>query len=132
MGQSEGANGRCGSLTTKAIDFGITPLTKQPQRWRFSVLYGMNDARLRISIGNVNRAGMPITHYSYGSLLSNGTVFLLLGALEGSVEITCTREWALEFAKSLKAALGEQNGEEFQIPAPSAPFPAGQSSSAGI
>ena len=93
---------------------------------------GMNDARLRISIGNVNRAGMPITHCTYGNFLSNGTVFLVPGATEGSVEITCTREWALDLAKKLTTALDEQIGAEPQTPVPSASFPAGQSVSAGI
>jgi hypothetical protein len=68
---------------------------------------------------------MPITHFTYGKFLSNGTVFLALGATEGSAEITCTREWALDFAKKITAALDEQTEAELQTPAPSAPFQAG-------
>jgi hypothetical protein len=72
----------------------------------------MNDGRLKINIGNMTRAGMPITHFTYGKFLSNGTMFLAFGAAEGNAEITCTREWALDFAKKLTTALDEQTGVE--------------------
>jgi len=91
----------------------------------------MSSARLKINSGSVNRAGMPITHYTYGKFLSNGTVFIAISAADGSAEIVCTHEWALDFVKKITEALDEQTGMEPQIPVPSAPFPVGQSASVG-
>ena len=84
----------------------------------------MNEARLKIIGKEDSPAGMPINYSCYGEILKNSTVLLRFGTSEKMVEITCTREWALRFVKSVTEILDAQSGAEPQIPAPSSLFPA--------
>jgi hypothetical protein len=91
----------------------------------------MSEATIKINSNRNTPAGVPVTHTGYGEILANGTVLLLFGTQYETVEITCTRNWALDFAKKLTKELGVQTEVESQIPAASAPFPLDQAGSKG-
>lgn len=90
----------------------------------------MSEARIEIISREESSGGLPINYSCYGVTPENGTVLFRWGTSEKTVEIRCTNEWARRFVKRVIEALDEQSETELQIPAPSAPFPAGQVASA--